>query len=167
MSDIDDDTRVCPSCEEERPAAAFRSAHPRTHCDECHAVKLRPTLSADEVDPGPGEPALSGTGVRTEETSEGAPRAHKVASSAEGAGDLNPDLLETARIERCTRSRIPVTCPVFGIALDIGLDPVHGAKKHRGAWMSLLAARALAGGISAEQLEHAAAWLRERDEESA
>lgn len=30
------EARVCPSCNESRPADYFKSSHPRTHCDVCH-----------------------------------------------------------------------------------------------------------------------------------
>lgn len=49
--------RVCPSCEKPRPANMFKSSHPRTHCDECHASKKTaanaPTEPPDAPEEGP------------------------------------------------------------------------------------------------------------------
>jgi len=41
-------TRTCPKCGQERAGSAFRSNHPRTHCDECHAAREAGDEEGDE-----------------------------------------------------------------------------------------------------------------------
>lgn len=134
MDEQSDQTRVCPSCGEERPARAFRSAHPRTHCDVCHEAR-----AAGSASPTPAE--------------------------EEQPAEQEPDPSELARCSRLERARVPAdVCPVLGLRLDAGPDsPTHAsATRVRGIWMSASAASIVRAGLTPEQLELAAAWLREQ-----
>jgi hypothetical protein len=174
-------SRACPSCGVVRSASAFRSSHPRTHCDECHASKASASQAAHkepegDVDPARGEAASSDAAVRTEETSSGELTGHKVAFSS-GVSSEEPDpRRDDSRRRRLMRHGVDADrCAVLGIELDVGPRAptyAHPAQVgfftrgvHHTVWVSRVGAQIVEACLSPEALEHAAAFLRDVREE--
>ena len=141
-----EELRECPSCGVRRPDSAFRSRHPATHCDRCHAAKRRGDSASAE------EPDSASAQAKPERVARGeAPDPAQIRSRAE------------ARRRRLALlgEDVPNTCPVLGIELDWGprSQPSARPAMHAGRWVSTRAARVLAVGLTADELVLVAEWL--------
>ena len=130
--------RTCPNCEASRPAACFRSAHPRTHCDVCRAAK--------RGDPPPSLEEASPEEVPFAESSE------RGAYPARGESDRETRF-RLARLALLAPGA-PDRCPVLGRALDAGprSDPMSRPVYLRGVWISACAAAVISSGVTADEL---------------
>lgn len=184
MTDTNDSTpapsRICPSCGEERPASAFKSSHPRTHCDECHAAKAK----ARELDAEIERAIVGDAGALTRRDDElvmgdeTAAEVLRLEDELARANDTNAELLarigdleamiarEAAIVREeeeraAARARRADLCPVLGLSLKSG-----ATVRSRGVLMSSRAASAvrvvLTSGLTLDEIAGAVEWLRAR-----
>jgi hypothetical protein len=168
-------SRACPSCGELRPADAFRSPHPRAHCDVCKAAKGKaPRLSESDargVLRDFPDADLSAFDVEGDVEAMAADEAKKSIAALEQRADEADPRRDSSRRRRLLRHGVDADrCALLGIELDVGpraAPYAHPAQVgvftrgvHYTVWVSRIGAQIVEACLSADELELAAAFLR-------
>lgn len=176
--------RICPSCELARPASAFRSPHPRTHCDVCRDAKAKPAAAVTPTptppDENPASPASDFGDVvspaaadaledlRTKIQRDQESLRNQRAGTGAESGFARKVRAALRALHGVSIDEVPDACPITGASLRgpgavafVAIDPALGMVDGNVAAVSPRAARVL-GDATADELEFAGAWRRER-----
>lgn len=150
MADTDK-TRVCPACGEERLESDFKSRHPATHCNYCHAKKARKAMPENDSDKtSDGESPVDETVLDSES---------KIDETVLDDVDVEVDVDDEEVEPKPEPPKLvrPTHCPVLGI--EFGRSPHNRMTLWDGVWMSARAEMMLRCNPTPDEVERAWEWL--------